>query len=286
MRNILMVLVVLTIVLCTNKSFAQKETLDSTACETDSTLFLNLTFKKLIPGDFVFLNVDMFNNIYTITTNKSLQKRSANGDSLYEYNNVTKFGVPSIVDVNNPLKALVFYKTYSTIVVLNKQLNFRNSINFRNKNIYSFKAITASSDNNIWLFDQQDFKLKLFDEELNLLQESTDMRMLVDQAPIPTQIINIDNLVFLYDEKQGFFIFDKYAGYKNNLPFRNWKNVGVSNNVIYGFCNNHLYTYELNTLELKKYKLPDCIRDYKMVKITDGKLYLLNNEGVAIYAIK
>ncbi len=279
-------IILLGITFITMNSFSQNETSDSLNCEIDSTLILKTKFQRLIKGDFSFLNVDLFDNIYVITNKLSLQKRNSNGDSLYEYNSVTKLGLPLIVDVFNPLKLLVFYKTYASVAVLDKQLSFVKAINFRNKNIISFKAIASSLDNNIWLFDQQDFKLKEFDDELNLLQESTDMRMILDWPPIPSQILQANNQLYLYDENKGFFIFDNYASYKNNLPFKHWKNVGVNNNVLYGFYNNSVYTYQFNTLELKRFKLPDFIRDYKMAKITDGKLYLLKKEGVEIYSIK
>lgn len=76
--------------------------------------------------------------------------------------------------VNNPLKILVYYKNYTSVVVLDRFLTQRNSINFRKQSIFSVKAIATSYDNNIWIFDEQDYKLKKIDETGKLLLESPE----------------------------------------------------------------------------------------------------------------
>ena len=254
---------------------------DSIALKSNS----NFKFQQFIPGDYIYLNVDILDNIYLITTGNQLKKLRNNGDSLVVFNDVKKYGNPSYIDVSNPLKILVYYKNYSTVVILDRLLTLRNTINFRKQNIFSVKAIGTSYDNNIWLFDEQDNKLKKIDDDGNLLQESTDMRLLVDSVPTPTQITDADNLVILYDEQKGFYIFDRYGAYKNNLPFLHWQNAAVSGNKIYGFAENNLFSYEINSLSLKKYQLPSFINNYQAIKAMNGKLYLLKPGGVEIYTV-
>ena len=170
------------------------------------------------------MNVDILDNIYLITPGNQLKKLNSKGDSVAIFNDVKKYGNPSYIDVSNPLKILVYYKNFSTVVILDRLLVFRNSINLRKQNIFSVQAVATSYDNNIWLFDEQDFRIKKIDEEGKIIQESTDMRLLIDTVPSPSQIIDHDNTVYLYDEKRGFYIFDYYGALKNNLPFLHWKN--------------------------------------------------------------
>ena len=243
-------------------------------------------FHRFIPGKFIYLNVDVLDNIYVITAGNQLKKMNSLGDSLAVFNEVKKYGNPSYIDVSNPLKILVYYKNFSTVVVLDRLLINRNNINFRKKNIFSVQAVATSYDNNVWLFDEQDYKIKKIDEDGNLLQESTDMRLLVDTVPSPVQIIDHNNQVFLYDENKGFYIFDYYGALKNNLPFLHWKNIAISRNMIYGFMENQLLSYELNTLTLRKYPLPSFISSYETIKAINGKLYLLNERGIEIYNVR
>ncbi len=266
--------------------FAQNNAATGTATVASPKSNADFTFQKLIPGNFISLDVDILDNIYLVTVGNQLKKLNAEGDSIAAFNDVKKYGNPSLIDVSNPLKILVYYKNFSTAVILDRLLTIRNTINFRKQNIFSVKTIAASYDNNIWLFDEQDFKLKKIDEEGNLLQESTDMRLLVDSAPSPDKMIDSDNFVYLYDAKKGFYIFDYYGALKNSLPFLNWSNIAVAHNKMYGFADNRLFSYELNSLNQKQYVLPPFIKDYTAIKAINGKVYLLKQDGVEIYTVK
>ena len=243
-------------------------------------------FLRSIKGKFFNFNVDNLNNIYLITNNNQLKKFDEKGDSVSIFNDVKRYGNPSSVDVSNPLKILLYYKPFSTVLVLDRLLNMRNTINFRKQNIFSVQTIAASYDNNIWLFDEQDYKLKKIDEEGRLQQETTDFRMLFDSVPSPLQLIDRDSFVYLYDPEKGFYIFDYYGTYKNRLAFLNWSNVEVSGKMMYGFSNNKLYSYELKSLLLREYKLPVFFGNYIAIKAMNRKVYVLTNLGIDIYDVK
>jgi hypothetical protein len=243
-------------------------------------------FIKTIKGDFSYFSVDNLDNLYMVSNNNQLKKINANADSVAVFNDVKRYGNPSSIDVNNPFRTLLYYKNYSTVVMLDRLLSVRNTINFRNQNIFSVKSITLSYDNNIWLFDEQDFNLKKITEEGNLLLETTEWTMLFDTVPSPVQIIEKNNFVYLYDPEKGFYIFDYYGSFKNRLPFLNWTNVEITGNTLYGFSNNILYSYELKSLTIKEYKLPGFFGKFSSIKAMNGKVYLLNENGIDIYQIK
>ncbi len=244
------------------------------------------SFLKIIKGKYTSFTVDNLDNIYLITTTNQLKKINGNGDSAGVFNDVKRFGTLTAIDVTNPLKILLYYKSFATVVVLDRFLNTRNTINFRKQNIFSVQSITTSYDNNIWLFDEQDYKLKKIDDDGRLLQETTDFRMLFDSVPSPINLVDKDNFVYLYDTAKGFYIFDYYGAFKNRLPFLNWSNVAVSAKNMYGFSNSKLYSYELQSLTLKEYQLPGFLAEYSAIKAANGKLYLLKDGGVYIYQVK
>lgn len=244
------------------------------------------TYSNFIPGKYLLMEVDILDNIYLVTNGYQLKKIDAQGDSVGVFNDVKRYGNPSYIDVSNPFKILVYYKNYSTAVILDRQLTTRNTINFRKQNIFSVRTITTSYDNNIWLFDEQDYKLKKIDDEGKVLVESTGMRLLVDTVPSPTQIIDSDDFVYLYDPQKGLYVFDYYGSLKNNLPFMNWRSISVSKKKLYGFDDVTLYSYELNSLDLKKYPLPSFFKDYESIKAINGKVYMLTKDGVMIYTVK
>lgn len=271
--------IIFLLIILSSRNYAQS---DAAASKSNA----DFKFEKIIPGNYIYLDVDVLDNIYLITAGNQLKKLNSKGDSLAVFNDVKKYGNPSYIDVSNPLKILVYYKNFSTVTILDRLLAMRTTINFRKLNIFSVKAIATSYDNNIWIYDEQDNKLKKIDDDGKLLQESTDLRLLVDSVPTPSQITDSDNLVYLYDEQKGFYIFDYYGALKNNLPFLYWQNTAIAGKKIYGFSGNTLFSYELTTLNLKKYELPVFFKNYHSIKAINGKVYLLKDEGIEIYNVQ
>jgi hypothetical protein len=61
--------------------------------------------------------------------------------------------------------------------------------------------------------------------------------------------------------------------------------VAVSAKNIYGFSNNKLFSYELNSFTLIEYQLPSFFGDYTAIKAINGKIYLLKDNGIYIYSV-
>ncbi len=242
-------------------------------------------FVQKIDGNFSYFTVDHLNNIYVLTNGNQLKKISEKGDSLSVFNDIKRFGYPTYIDVNNPLKILLYYKKFSTVIVLDRFLNMRNTINLRKQNIFTVNAISTAYDNNIWVFDEQNYKLKKIDEEGKVLQETADWRNLLEEAPSPNKIIDRDNFVYVYDSAKGFYIFDYYGSFKNKLTFTGWQNVEVNGKILYGFNNHSLFTYQLQSLSLKEFLLPNFFNNYTSIKAINGNIYLLKNDGIYHYKV-
>ena len=264
-----------------------KSTQNNTNNNTVTTLSpASIVLEKFIAGSYSYMDADILDNVYLLTETSQLRKLNSNGDSIASYNDVKKYGNPSLIDVSNPLKILVYYKNFATVVTLDRLLSFRNSINLRTLNIFSVKALSISYDNNIWLFDEQDYKLKKINDEGKLLQESTDWRMLINEVPSPSQIIDRDQFVYLYDSSKGFFVSDYYGSYKNNIPFLYWQNSSINNNGIMGVVKDSLMLYDLATHELSRFLLPGFLQNSLSIKAINSRLYALKKEGLEIYRLK
>jgi hypothetical protein len=243
-------------------------------------------FKTIIPGSYSYFTIDNLDNIYLLSTDNQLKKVNINGDSNGVFNEVRKYGTLFSIDASNPLKIILNYKDFLTIAELDRLLNVLNIIDLRKQGIFDVNTIAASYDNNIWLFDEGESKLKKIDDNGNELSETVDFRSLFDTVPSPTQIIDRDGFVYLYDPNKGFYIFDYYGSLKNKIPFLHWTNVDVVGKSIYGFKDSILYEYKLGSLNLVQYKLPPVFRNATQIKIGNNKVYLLKQEGIEIFSIK
>src|SRR5436190_2984571 len=177
---------------------------------------------KIISGDIVDFTVDNLDNIYILNSRNQIKKLNANGDSVAVFNDIKKYGQATFIDVSNPLKVLLYYKDFATVVMLDRFLNIRNIIDLRKQNILQVKAIGQSYDNKIWVYDELESKLKKIDEEGKLLLETPDFRLLLGQAPSPLKIFDEDRFVYLYDSIQGIYVFDYFGALKNGILISKW----------------------------------------------------------------
>ena len=229
--------------------------------------------------------VDNIGALYLISPDNQLKKYNENGDSVGVFNQVTKYGKLTYVDAENPWKTILFYQNFSTIVLLDKYLNEVTSINLRKDNIFRVEAVTSSYDNNIWLYDEQDNKLKKIDDNGNLLSETIDFRLLFDAAPEPKKIIDRDGLVYLYDPEKGVYIFDYYGSFKAKLSFLNWTNIEVFGKTIYGFDRENLYKYTPPIPDVTSYRLPGNLQNNTAVKLANNHIYILKDANVSVYSL-
>lgn len=229
-------------------------------------------------------DVDNLGNLYIITPQNQLKKYNEKGDSVGVYNQVTEYGQLAYVDARNPWKVILYYRNFSTIVLLDKYLNTLTAINLRKKNIFRVKAVTTSYDNNIWLFDEQDNKLKKINDNGEALSETVDFRLLFDSIPDPEKIIDRDGLVYLYDPDKGIYIFDYYGSFKARLPFLHWSGIEVTGKTVYGFDKNYLYKYTPPVPDPARYLLPAELQHAAAIKPDRHKIYALVNNFMKIYA--
>ena len=230
--------------------------------------------------------VDNLGELYIIDINNQLKKFDEKGDSVGVFNEVTKYGKLTYVEAQNPWKTILFYQNYSTIVLLDKYLNVITSIDLRQQNIFQVHAATTSYDNYIWLYDEQENKLKKIDDTGNELFESVDFRLLFDSVPLPRKIIDNGGLVYLYDPDKGLYIFDYYGTFKSRLPFKGWTNIAVIDKNVYGFNKNYIYKYTPPLPDVKSYLLSPQLQNNDDIKVSNHQLYVLKNQQLRIYSLQ
>ncbi|HET6723965.1 MAG TPA: hypothetical protein VFH07_14495, partial [Chitinophagaceae bacterium] len=168
-----------------------------------------------IKGDIMAFAADNFDNIYLLNSSDQIKKINGNGDSVAVFNNVRRYGKVAQIDVSNPLRVLLYYKDFSTVVVLDRLLSIRTTIDFRKQDIFQVQAVCLSYDNQIWLYDEFEHKLKKIDENGKLLFATSDFRQLFGEAFSFTSISDQDGFLYLYDKNKGVYVFDYYGALKN-----------------------------------------------------------------------
>jgi hypothetical protein len=250
--------------------------------QRDSSFILVKDYK----GDIADAVLDNLDNLYIISSQGQIKKFNANSDSVAIYNQVRKYGQLTAIDVSNPLKPLLFYKDFSTVVILDRLLANRLTLDLRKFSILQPGAIGLSYDNNIWVFDEYDSKLKKIDEQGNLLLETPDFRSIFGKSITPQKIINDNGFVYLADTAQGVYVFDNYGAYKKKFDVKRWGSIDVINGTIIRTSKDEIIVYNPATYSDVTKKIPSFFQPYIHSFTVSNKLVTFNNTGLRIYRFR
>lgn len=244
------------------------------------------SFLKKINGEFASFSVDHLDNIYLLLSTNQLKKLDANGDSVAVFNNVRNYGKASYIDVSNPLRVLLYYKDFSTLVILDRLLNIRSTIDLRQQNIFQVQAVGLSYDNKLWIYDELEHKLKKIDEDGKLLFETSDFRQLFNEAFSFSGIFDHDGFLYLYDVQKGVFVFDYYGALKRRIPLTGLKNFSASGKFLLGIRNDSLVRYQSDIFLSREMILPPILRQAVSIQFTNSRVYALKKDGLEVYLLK
>ena len=234
--------------------------------------------------DIADFTVDALGNIYILNSANQLKKIGPDGDSMAVFNDVRRFGKITSVDATNPLKILVYYREFTTVIELDRFLNIVNTIDLRKQNILQAKAVGLAYDNNVWVFDELDAVLKRIGDDGSLVSQTTDFRQLFDSVPDPTVIRDQEGYVYLYDPAKGVYIFDHYGALKTHLDLRGWEDFDVIGTSLLGRDDRDLFRYQPGTLDMQQQPIPAAYRDALRIHITPTVVYVLKKTGLEVWS--
>ena len=253
------------------------------AAQTDTSFRLVRSI-NLVSADFA---VDKLENLYVLTTGDQLKKFSSAGDSMAVFNDVRRFGKLHSFDVSNPLKPLLFYKDFSTIVLLDRQLSLRGSIDLRKQNIIQVSAAARSYDNNIWLFDALDNKLKKVGENGTLLLETPDFRTIFSEAFVPEKIIDHDNSLYLFAPGLGVMQFDYFGTFQKKFVLPQWQNISLLQKNLIGTTSGSISLFNTSNLMMQhQYQFPSSFGSFNQYLIGNSQLFARTKDSINIYSFR
>lgn len=249
---------------------------------TDS--IINLKLIKHLAGSYKQVKMDNLGNIYTVSINNQIVKRNSNFDSIGVFNDTRRYGNISSIDVTNPLKLLVFYKDFSTIVVLDRFLNVINLIALTKQNLQQVSTIATSYDNKIWLFDEVDNQLKKIDDDGNVMLATADFRLVFNKAFVPEMICDNDGKIYLYASQNGLAVFDYYGALKHKYSIESLRSVQIEQDLIVGLKGHLIETHHLKLLKTVSQKILQSDLLLKDIILQKQLLFALDKSGADIYS--
>jgi hypothetical protein len=192
---------------------------------------------------------DKLGNIYVVKKDELIKYKD--GLAIKVFSKKT-LGPISSLDVSNPLRLLLFYKNSNKITFLDNQLSENSGIIdlFQLLNV-SPLLLCNSSNNQFWLFDQNNTELLKVKLDLSISNRTGNLNNQIESNINPNAMREINNQLFLNDPSKGVFIFDYFGTLIKKIPIKNVAQFDVVNNeLIYSVLKQkQLYKYNMKSFE-------------------------------------
>lgn len=170
-----------------------------------------------VPGTFDTFTTDELGNVYALRGDE-LELYNAKGERL-QRNSLKTFGRIGTIDAFYSLKPMVFAQEQGQLAVLDNTLAVQGSvIDLPSRGFAQVTLVCASVQNGFWFFDQKELALVRVDGQLRPLANTGRLDQLIGHAPMPTQMIERNNWLYVNDPANGILVFDLFGTYAKTIP--------------------------------------------------------------------
>lgn len=243
----------------------------------------NIVFVKSIPVKGEYITTDNLSNIYLLN-NDVLQKYDPQGNPLKSYSNKT-LGKITTVDAGNPLKVVLFYRNFLQVVFLDNTLSQNGDpVSIEALGYPQAQLVCSSHNNGIWLYNQQNFELIRFDQDLHLVSQTGNLAQLLGIDIKPNFMVQYNNRLYVNNPSTGILVFDVFGTYSKTIPLKNISEFQFKEDEIVYYLDGKLNNFNMQTLQQERSALPDSTAI--SVKLANNKLYSLQKDILSIYLLK
>jgi hypothetical protein len=236
-----------------------------------------------IPFEGGSFTTDNLQNVY-VFHGSSLRKYNSQGKLMFNYSDKS-YGAITSVDVNDPMKVLVFYKDFPEVVLLDNTLSV-NGNPFSPADVgYPLATLACTShDNGVWLYDAQNFQLIRLDVNLNAVVKTGNFAQTLGISLNPDYLFEYDNYVYMNDSAQGILVFDSYGTYFKTIPITGLTTFQVRGDDLFYITKNRVRTFHLKTIMEDETKAPDTLATE--VRIEKNLLFEKFRDTVRVFDIR
>lgn len=223
-----------------------------------------------------YIGEDSMGFKYFIKNNVLFKKRNT---EFLQYKNPS-FGKITKVDIQNPLRVILFYEAFNTIIALDNQLNEVQKLNFsENKNNIVASAVGSASQNNLWVFNSVSQQLGLYNYSIN----SYKTIGLVFEKGIKNYSSDF-NYFYWIDQENNFYSSDIFGKKKFIKKLPEFESVFISDDKLILLKNKEKLTF-LNLENDKTIPVENIEKSFKSFEYKNQNLAIFTNEGITNYKI-
>lgn len=238
---------------------------------------------RSLPLEARFATADNLGNIYLITTQNALEKYSPEGLPLGRYS-TRRLGNASWLDVTNPLKLLVWYSDFRTVVFLDRNLTLLGELNLINAGFPEVRAVATAQDGNLWIYDESQFKLRKIGAGGEVLFESQALNIQLPERLQITCLRDNGTQLLASDPETGVLQFDAYGQFQKTLPWKGIRDFQLENNQLLYLGKDSLQTENLQVFQSRAWSLPETARQPAATAwLSPNCLFVQNGENLEVW---
>ncbi len=219
---------------------------------------------------------DAFGTYYYDTKDYTFHKKTK--DTTITYTNF-QLGKISTADTFNPLKMVLFYRDFNTVVILDNRLAEIYKIDFNTLSDYkNVSHTTTGYDNTLWIFNMDLQQLELYD----YLADNTRIKT----VPIQSKVIDLKsnyNYCFLLTEEY-LYIYNYFGSLLNKIENNGYTNMAITKNIVVLKNENHFGIIKKNADKIEVIESPDLLINQFFV--TNESLYIYSQPMLKKYQLK
>ena len=231
------------------------------------------------------LTTDKLQQFYLVDANNEVIKYNAKGKELFRFSN-NQLGDLSHVDATDPFNVLLYYPDYLKVLTLDRTLNLTGEFDLQNLGLLYSQAVGMTNDNQLWVYDENVFKLRKVNRNGEILLESNDMSLLLDEEVIPNFVIERDNWVYLNVPNKGILVFDNFGRYTKLIPILTERFDIWQGHLVYQE-NEKLLAFHLRSLLIKELQGITALELGDQARLQGDRMFVARaTGGVEIFDIK
>jgi hypothetical protein len=178
------------------------------------------------------------------------------------------------MDARDPLRVLVFYKSFASLRILDNKLAEQSVIDLRTLELQDPTLICSADVQGFWVYDNTTSRLTKYNAQLQAISISNDLNKTVNEKINATMLIESDNWLVMNNVKD-VLVFDKLGNFfKPVIIPEGTIQVQMMRDNLVMFSANKMTSIDLRKGNTTEMELPSNCTTCKYF-VTAGHLYVL-----------
>ena len=223
-----------------------------------------------------FLGYDQFGFYYSIKNNALSKIKDKES---FEYKNPS-LGEITKVDLQNPLKIVMFYENFNTVILLDNQLNEAQKINFSENEIPIMVSKTGiAAQNQLWIYDSLNQQIGLYDYLKN------SYKSISTSFPESIEYYQSDfNTFYWIDQANNWYSCDVFGKITLKAIIPDFDQIAINNDHQFIYSKNNILVFEDIEKNLK-FEIDILEKTFEKFCFKDQILSIFTSEGITNYKI-